>query len=181
MRIAAVDVFAVDLTPVAGDFRLSRGRTMRASPRLNGADGFGRRTNTSDTSHSPERVRSIAASSILAETCAASDGVVVSCTSRPMSSAIMRVSPARCSNRRTLMRPVVMTCPDPIDVIRPMGTKTRRLPGISTIRPTTRGAPVARNVTRTSRTLPIRSPTGSNTLRPARRPTKTLELLTPLR
>jgi len=32
VRIAAVDVFAVDLTPVAGDFRLSRGRTMRASP-----------------------------------------------------------------------------------------------------------------------------------------------------
>ncbi len=31
MRIVAVDVFGVELTPAAGDFRLSRGRTMSAS------------------------------------------------------------------------------------------------------------------------------------------------------
>ena len=81
------------------------------------------------------RSRSIATSSI--------DGlaraVARAYTLRPSSSAITRTSPPRCSKRRTLMRPVVMIWPAPMLVTRPIETKTRRLPGISTMRPTTRG------------------------------------------
>src|SRR5690349_18889270 len=99
-------------------------------------------------------------------------------TLRPSISAMTRTSPPRCSKRRRLMSPVVMIWPPPIDVTRPIDTKTRRFPGISTMRPTTRGGSFLRYTTRTSRTLPTRSPAGSKTAHPASRATKTLVALT---
>ena len=57
---------------------------------------------------------------------------------------MIRTSPPRCSKRRRLMSPVVMICPAPMLVMRPMDRNTRRLPGTSTIMPTTRGAAFVR-------------------------------------
>ncbi len=71
-----------------------------------------------------------------------------------------------------------MIWPPLIDVTRPIETNTRRLPGISTMRPTTRGGSFLRYTTSTSRALPTRSPLGSKTGHPASRATKTLVALT---
>src|SRR3954451_11993759 len=100
-------------------------------------------------------------------------------TRRPSTSARIRVSLARCSKRRTLMSPVVMTCPEPTDTTRPIERNTRRRPGISTTKPTTRGGAALRYTTTTSRTLPSRSPSRSNTTQPARRATNRRVLMIP--
>ena len=94
-----------------------------------------------------------------------------------------RTSLVRCSKRRMLTSPVVMTCPPSTEVTRVIGTKTRRRPGTSTTRPMTRGRRrEAPKVTTTSRTRPTWSPSGSKTLRLVRRPTKTRDgVLTPAR
>ena len=42
------------------------------------------------------------------------------------------------------MSPVVMICPEPMLVTRPIERNTRRLPGTSTMMPTTRGDSVLR-------------------------------------
>ena len=109
-------------------------------PLPNGEDPvFGRRTKSWLMAHSPVADCSIATSSIVASPLPS-----VKTTRRPSISAMTRTSPPRCSKRRTLMRPVVMIWPLPMLVTRPIDTKTRRLPGISTIRPTTRGGSLLR-------------------------------------
>jgi hypothetical protein len=65
-------------------------------------------------------------------------------TLRPSTSAITRTSPPRCSKRRMLMSPVVMICPEPMLVMRPIDRNTCRLPDTSTMKPTTRGDCLAR-------------------------------------
>ena len=91
------------------------------------------------------------------------------------SSPSTRVSPARCSKRRMLSRPVVTTAPASMLVTRVIGQKMRRRGCTSTTRPSTRGAWLpCRRATTTSRTLPTWSPRGSNTAMPARRAMKTL-------
>ncbi len=95
-------------------------------------------------------------------------------TTRSSSSASTRVSAARCSNRRMLTRPVVMTWPPSMLVTRVIGRKTRRRPGTSTTRPMACGrARPGRKTTTTSRTRPTWSPCGSKTARPDMRATKT--------
>jgi hypothetical protein len=98
-----------------------------------------------------------------------------SLTTRSSISAITRDSVARCSNRRRLTSPVVITWPASMLVTRVIGRNTRRRPGTSTSSPTARG-PVSwvPNTATTSRILPTASPSGSKTDRPARRATKTL-------
>ena len=67
-----------------------------------------------------------------------------------------------------------MTAPASMEVTRVIGTKTRRRPGTSTTRPITRGSGrFGENITTTSRTRPTWSPSGSKTLSPVRRATKT--------
>ncbi len=80
---------------------------------------FGRRTKSSLTAHSPGPLSSIATSSMVAV-----PELSTKVTSRPSTSAITRTSPPRCSKRRMLMRPVVMTWPDPKLVTRPIERKT---------------------------------------------------------
>ena len=81
---------------------------------------FGRRRKSWFTAHSPGPASSIATSSMVA-----SPEPSASVTRRPSTSARIRVSLARCSKRRTLMRPVVMTWPEPTDTTRPMERNTR--------------------------------------------------------
>jgi len=100
--------------------------------------------------------------------------VVCTVTLRSSSSARTSVSLGRCSNRRMLTSPVVITCPASSEVTRVMGTNTRRRPGTSATSPITRGRRVVElNVTTTSRTRPTGSPNGSKTRSPARRAQKT--------
>ena len=110
------------------------------APFANGdAEVFGLRRNTWLTSHSPRRDCSIATSSIWAVPLPSR-----SVTLRPRISAMMRTSPPRCSKRRRLMSPVVMIWPEPMLVTRPIDRNTLRLPGTSTIMPTTLGTARAR-------------------------------------
>ena len=95
---------------------------------------MGRRTKSWLTAHSPVADSWMATSSIVA-----SPVPSVKTTLRPRSSAMTRTSPPRCSNRRTLMSPLVMIWPLEMLVTRPIDRNTRRLPGISTISPTTLG------------------------------------------
>src|SRR5215218_1485923 len=97
-------------------------------------------------------------------------------TVRSRSSPRTSVSPARCSKRLRLRVPdPSMTAPGSTAVTRPIGTKIRRRATTSTTMPSTRGTAVpTRRATTTSRTLPTRSPLGSNTVSPARRETYAL-------
>jgi len=129
-----------------------------------------RRTKTRLTTHSRLRSWTIATSSTT--TWPLPSRMV---TVRSRISASTRVSEGRCSKRRMLTTPVVMTCPPSMLVTRPMGRNTRRRPGTSTTRPTARGAiRPARNTTTMSLTRPTWSPCGSKTARPDRRAMKTL-------
>lgn len=65
-----------------------------------------------------------------------------------------------------------------MEVTRAIGTNTLLLPVISISIPVALGAPELRYATRTSMTLPTRSPAGSKTPQPASRATKTLVALT---
>ena len=71
-----------------------------------------------------------------------------------------------------------MTWPEPMLVTRPIERKTRRLPGISTIRPTTRGRLVLAVDDEDVAHLAEPVAAGSKTEHPARRATKTLVALT---
>src|SRR5215211_5615901 len=97
-------------------------------------------------------------------------------TVRSSSSPSTSVSPARCSKRLRLSVPEAsITAPGSTAVTRPIGTKIRRRATTSTTRPSTRGLAVpTRRATTTSRTLPTRSPLGSNTVSPASRETYAL-------
>ena len=147
----------------------SRHSTVIASPRRR-RPLPGRRTNSRVTSQSRVRCCSIAdVPTTAAES--SSSSVTVRSSSSPSTS----VSVGRCSKRRMLTRPVVMTWPASMEVTRVIGTKIRRRPGTSTTRPRTRGASwPMRSETTTSRTRPTWSPVGSNTAMPARRAMKTL-------
>ena len=147
--------------------------TVRVEPRRNRVDPRvdRRRTNSWSTSQSPVRCCAIDTSSMVT-----SPEPSLSWTRRSSSSPSTTDSMARCSNRRMLTRPVLITCPASILVTRVSGRNTRRRPGTSTTRPTARGAPLARTSTTTSRTRPTWSPIGSKTTVPARRATKTLVL-----
>src|SRR5947209_7642794 len=94
-------------------------------------------------------------------------------TVRSSSSPSTRVSPRRCSNRLRFSVPEPSTtAPGSTAVTRPIGTKIRRRAATSTTTPSTRGGAVpTRSATTTSRTLPTRSPLGSNTGSPASRET----------
>ncbi len=84
-------------------------------------------------------------------------------------------SVGRCSNRRMLTTPVVMTWPDSTPVTRVIGRKMRRRLTTSTTMPSSRGGlPPTRSIATRSRTRPTWSPFGSNTGTPARCETKTL-------
>ena len=84
-------------------------------------------------------------------------------------------SVGRCSKRRMLTTPVVMTWPDSTPVTRVIGRKIRRRLTTSTTRPRMRGGrPPTRNIATRSRTRPTWSPFGSNTGTPERCETKTL-------
>ena len=133
------------------------------------------RTKTLTPSHSRRGPCSIARSSTMAVAKPASTASgAVTVTVRSKSSAATSTSLVRCSKRRMLTSPVVMTAPASIEVTRVIGTKTRRRPGTSTTRPMTRGCGrLAENITTTSRTRPTGSPSGSKTARPVRRATKT--------
>ena len=96
-------------------------------------------------------------------------------TTRSSSSPTTRVSALRCSKRRILTRPVVMTWPGLMAVTRDRGRKTRRRPETSMTKPTARGSPRMRMRTMTSWTLPTGSPIGSKTVVSTRRATKTLD------
>ena len=76
-------------------------------------------------------------------------------TERSKSSAVTRVSPARCSNRRRFTVPVTMTCPVSMAVTFVIGTKMRRRGCTSTTRPVSLGGfDPERRTTMPSRTLP---------------------------
>ncbi len=99
--------------------------------------------------------------------------VSVSVTRRSSSSPKTRRSVGRCSKRRTLSTPVVMTWPESMPVTRVMGRKIRRRVGSSTTSPRTRGGlRPTRSMTTRSRTRPTWSPAGSNTAMPERWETK---------
>ncbi len=122
-------------SPFAVFSRIAFHSANTVAPLLKGAAPVrGRRRNRSPTAHSDGATSSIATSSMTA-----SPDPSRSTTLRPSSSEITRTSPPRCSKRRRLIWPVAMTCPDPMLVTRPIDRKTRRLPVISTTRPTTVG------------------------------------------
>src|SRR5688572_21596259 len=124
-----------------------------------------------ESTQSPVRVCSIPAST----TCAGLPDSRIR-TVRSSSSPRTSVSPARCSKRFRLSVPdASITAPGSTAVTRPIGTKIRRRATTSTTMPSTRGGAVpTRRAMTTSRTLPTRSPLGSNTVRPASRDTYAL-------
>src|SRR5215207_10852892 len=124
-----------------------------------------------ESTQSPVRVCSMPAST----TCAGRPDSAMR-TVRSSSSPSTSVSPARCSNRLRLSVPdASITAPGSMAVTRPIGTKIRRRATTSTTRPSTRGVAVpTRRAMTTSRTLPTRSPLGSNTVSPASRETYAL-------
>src|SRR3954449_7331869 len=123
------------------------------------------------SSQSPVRFCSMPASTTVARL---PDSTMV--TARSSSSPSTSVSPRRCSNRLRLIVPEAsVTELGSMPVTRPIGTKIRRRATTSTTRPSTRGGAVpTRSAATTSRTLPTRSPLGSNTVSPARRETYAL-------
>src|SRR3954447_23405396 len=120
------------------------------------------------SSQLPVRVCSIPASTTVAFL---PESLIV--TARSSSSPSTSVSPRRCSNRLRLIVPEAsVTELGSMPVTRPIGTKIRRRATTSTTSPSTCGGAVpTRSAATTSRTLPTRSPLGSNTVSPASRET----------
>lgn len=95
-------------------------------------------------------------------------------TRRSRNSPNTRRSVGRCSKRRMLTTPVVMTWPDSIPVTRVIGRKIRRRLSTSTTSPSSRGGlPPTRSIATRSRTRPTWSPLGSKTGTSARCETNT--------
>jgi hypothetical protein len=158
-------------SPTTSSMATSRVSPRRRPSRPSPARGEPLRTNARATLHPREPCCSMPTSSTVASTSPPSS--VRTSTGRSKSSATTSVSFPRCSNRRMLTSPVVMTWPPSTEVTLVIGTKTRRRPATSTTRPMTRGRLRATlNVTTTSRTRPTWSPSGSKTLSSVRRPTK---------
>ena len=92
--------------------------TSEVGPLANGAPPFrGRRTKSWSTLHSEVGDSSMPMSSITARPEPSRNS-----TERPITSAMRRTSPPRCSNRRKSIRPLTITCPLEMLDTRPIAT-----------------------------------------------------------